>query len=442
MKPLAEPFLSGATELIHLKSDLIAKLSRSIENYRPLHRLNKTLKIDNQYALIMDDLCTIPNRLTMYLKPDDLIGPTISIEIKPKQGFLPVHRSLMRSSSNEQAGFKLRDSCLYGSHQYLKLMKGRIERRSDYCPINLFSGCPIRMRYALDELIKNPQNNLRVFKDRELAYGDNKRCKFSNIFENFFEPQNLRQHQQTNNEERLIDLLIQCLLNDNENKNNNELVIANSEDENFCHSSDICLQHPLKIRCKRCDLIPHPKKHKSSGPSQSHRLPRMCVLSSVLRAQKLDSIGAFEALFMLEWLLEHSKLDQPTDVIEELSKAQIPDGFGSSHQLPFESQRQYYFRKVWEFLVSLTAKDCSIMVTLRRVASDRHESLISKQPNHLLRDTRTGTYYLFNVGIADLDQKKPLKIAKICDNLNSILHVTSDNVNSKRFCQSPVNKSS
>lgn len=452
MRPLADPFLSGSVELLHLKADFVDKLSKHIDVQRPLHRLDKTLPLDNQYALIMDDLCTLPCWLTKYLKPGDLCGPTISIEIKPKQGFLPVHRVVMRSSTNDQPGYKLRDSCLYSSYQYLKLHNGRIERKSDYCPIDLFSGCPVRMKIALGELMRNPQNNFRIFKNRALAYDDSNRCKFSTIFENFFEQdKNLnnsnghrlgcKQQITTSIEDRLFDLLIQCLLRDKENKKFNLIKSSRPEDENFCHSSDICLQHPIRVRCRRCDSYPSSKKHKSDPSSQYHSLPQMCVLSCVLRAQKLDNIGAFEALFMLEWLLDHSKSNPTLNVIEELSKPQIPVGFGSLHQLPFESQHEYYFRKVWEFLVSLTAKDCSIMVTLRRITTDRYESIVREQPNvinHLLKDQRSGGYYLFNVGIADLDQKLPPKIPKICDTLNSLLHAT-DSL-SKRFCPKALNK--
>lgn len=61
MKPLTGPFLSSAIELVHLKSDFINLLSEKVQVERPLHRLDKTLHLDDQYALVMDDLCTLPN---------------------------------------------------------------------------------------------------------------------------------------------------------------------------------------------------------------------------------------------------------------------------------------------------------------------------------------------------------------------------------------------
>lgn len=458
MKPLTDPFLNSATELVHLKSKLVNHISRRVEAERPLHRLDKTLHLDDQYALVMDDLCALPLKLTRLIKPVDFCGPTISIEIKPKQGFLPIHRLLMKSTANEQLSAKLKCSCLYGLTQHLKLARGRIQEMSDYCPINLFSGCPVKMKNALENLLKNPQNNLRIFKDLILAYDETSQMKLSRITEDFFhheDGKNVSRDHATQkqpsacNEDRLIELLIQCLLNEHDGHDRGELgQPSNLYNENSFSNNDGCLQHSSSnARCKRCDIIfPSPKKHKSieSGtvtlpsPTQaqpdqtstllvnknniSHKLPDVCVLSSVLRAQRLDSIGAHEANYMLKWLMAEAKKSN-IDILEELSKPQMPAGFGASHQLPHETKHEYYFRKVWEFLVSLTAKDCSIIITIRRLTSGKYESLIKENPNlrkHLLREHGTSCYFMFNVGIADLDQKMPLKIPRICDNLNQI----------------------
>ena len=434
MRPLADPFLSGTPELVHLKSDFINKLSKRVEANRPAHRLDKTLHLDDQYALVMSDLCSIPVKLTRQLSSDDLSGPTISIEIKPKQGFLPIHRTCMKSPTNKYITNKLRSSCQYGLTQYLKLSRARISELSNYCPINLFSGCPIRMKSALEGLLRNPQNNLRIFKDLTLAYDESiQSVKLPNLLESFFTIQPLNNsedevcRQQTNYEERFIELLIQCLLDRRDQEGgaqNSDQVPSN---ENFFSSNIICSRHCSTINCRRCDIHSPTKK---SNPSVVHKLPQSCVLSSVLRAQKLDTIGPYEANRMLNWLLADAKSSKSKfDILEELSRPHKPTGFGSPYQLPLETTHQYYLRKVWEFLVSLTAKDCSIIVTLRRVSKFRQE-FITKNVHfgkHLLREHKTGVYYMFSVGIADLDQKMPLKIKRICENLNQIMQYNLDN---------------
>lgn len=450
MKPLTSPYLSDRTELVHLKSDFVSMLSKKVEVERPPHRLDKTLHLDDQYALVMDDLCTLPEHLINGMTEKDFLGPTISVEIKPKQGFLaPSHRLAMKSSINDQMTSRMKGSCLYGLNQYLKLARGRIKETSNYCPINLFSGCPVKMRGALEALLRNPQNNLRIFKNLTLAYDENNRPVLSDLFDDntktFSDGCCATDYENSTfarNKDLLIELLIQCLLsepsihdlNSQITWNGNHSFVDGKDNENLfsaTSASGNCEHHDsiFDTSYKCCDSYSpsSTKKHRSNLMSSNvvHKLPQRCVLASVLKAQKLDSIGAFEARHMLEWLLDDANHhDDKIDILEELSKPQMPPGFGSPCQLPSESKRDYFFRKVWEFLVSLTAKDCSIITTLRQITQERYESLLFREPEasgHLLRDEVAGGYYMFSVGIADFDQKMPLKILRICENLSQIM---------------------
>lgn len=45
-----------------------------------------------------------------------------------------------------------------------------IAARSNYCPFDLFSGVETRMKAAVEELLKWPQNNLKIFKDGFVVY--------------------------------------------------------------------------------------------------------------------------------------------------------------------------------------------------------------------------------------------------------------------------------
>lgn len=47
-----------------------------------------------------------------------------------------------------------------------------IAARSNYCPFDLFSGMETRMKAAVKELLKSPQNNLKIFKDGFVVYDE------------------------------------------------------------------------------------------------------------------------------------------------------------------------------------------------------------------------------------------------------------------------------
>lgn len=52
----------------------------------------------------------------------------------------------------------------------VQLRKKSIVARSNYCPFELFSGVEARMTTAVKELLRSPQNNLRIFKDGVVVY--------------------------------------------------------------------------------------------------------------------------------------------------------------------------------------------------------------------------------------------------------------------------------
>ncbi|XP_017073206.2 LOW QUALITY PROTEIN: inositol-pentakisphosphate 2-kinase [Drosophila eugracilis] len=118
------------------------------------------------------------------------LGDTYAIEIKPKQGWLQLASDVNDLFDLMPAGAETKPKeeppkqveseplvgdkcwCRFCSMQLLKLHNGKIKRLGHYCPLDLFSGAPSRMLDALDALLACPQNNLRVFQNGNLIYGD------------------------------------------------------------------------------------------------------------------------------------------------------------------------------------------------------------------------------------------------------------------------------
>lgn len=89
----------------------------------------------------------------------------ISVEIKPKCGFLPNSEFIAEENAIKKkvARFKM--------HQFLKLHEGEISQMSEYDPLDLFSQSKDRVHKAINALFTTPQNNFRVFLNGSLIHG-------------------------------------------------------------------------------------------------------------------------------------------------------------------------------------------------------------------------------------------------------------------------------
>ncbi|XP_041975304.1 inositol-pentakisphosphate 2-kinase-like isoform X1 [Aricia agestis] len=134
-------------EVTVLSENEIFEISTDIEKWRPNHRKAKS-KLSS-YAI------TVPNLTISSIK-----GDNYCLEIKPKEGFI-------------DAPLRKCCKCHYCLKQYLKLNNGEITNTSEYCPLDLFSGVYIRMKYALHNLLQNPQNNLKLFQNGIIVFSDN-----------------------------------------------------------------------------------------------------------------------------------------------------------------------------------------------------------------------------------------------------------------------------
>ncbi|GMP81162.1 hypothetical protein CsSME_00035965 [Camellia sinensis var. sinensis] len=108
---------------------------------------------------------------------------SISVEIKPKCGFLPDSRFI-----SEENAIKKRIT-RFKMHQSLKLHQREISDTSEYDPLDMLSGSKERVHKAITALFCTPQNNFRVFLNGSLIFGglaggaDITSCMIDNSFE-------------------------------------------------------------------------------------------------------------------------------------------------------------------------------------------------------------------------------------------------------------------
>ena len=152
------------------KADVIALVEKS-KFYRPKHRIRNQV-----------DWIAFPETIKC-IEMEDLTRPRvgydncIAFEIKPKWGFMPINNPYIPQNSPK------RKKCRFCMHKYYKAMLKRVPKEfiSVYCPMDLYSRDPIRVRKAIKALIDIPGNNLRVFMNGRAIDFSEDRFKYGDI---------------------------------------------------------------------------------------------------------------------------------------------------------------------------------------------------------------------------------------------------------------------
>ncbi|KAJ2303316.1 hypothetical protein IWW51_004638 [Coemansia sp. RSA 2702] len=131
--------------LVRVARGFLAQLDQQAARQRPEFRRHAQIDPAQRVAVLM---------------PNMLERGTVTVELKPKWGFLT------QSSAAHPAKRRV---CRYCMHQHLKHAPAQ---RSAFCPLDLFSSSHARIVRALDALARAPQNNLRVFVDGRLVNVD------------------------------------------------------------------------------------------------------------------------------------------------------------------------------------------------------------------------------------------------------------------------------
>lgn len=106
----------------------------------------------------------MPTETAMLLRNNTMFGapsktPVVCVEIKPKWGALPTAETIHPDNAikHQTSRFRLQ--------QALKLAQAKIDRVSQYDPIDMFSEEPNRVVASTVALLREPQNNLQLFRD-------------------------------------------------------------------------------------------------------------------------------------------------------------------------------------------------------------------------------------------------------------------------------------
>lgn len=139
--------------------EFLELIEKNVICQRPASRVDAA-KVDTECdsALLMSDHSVFPHGTLKGV-------PCITVEIKPKCGFIPSSRFMSEGNDIKRSTTRFR------MHQTLKLHQGEISELSEYNPLDLFSKSEDRIHKAVSDLFTTPQNNFRVFLNGSLIFG-------------------------------------------------------------------------------------------------------------------------------------------------------------------------------------------------------------------------------------------------------------------------------
>ncbi|XP_066246837.1 inositol-pentakisphosphate 2-kinase isoform X1 [Euwallacea similis] len=347
MRPLMGHKYTSESKLIVLSRKQMQSFRDGLAKKRPDFRMSKTLQYGR--AALFADFAFLPTQFDNL----QLSGNTYAVEIKPKQGWRPYKE-------------QIHPHCFFCMNQYLKLEKKQIKSQTQYCPEELFSGDSNRMKSAINSLLQVPQNNFKIFKNGLICYDE--KNKNIEILREIFES--------TDHKEILIDefcdFLRRCLITDL----GNESEIFNSQCKSICNLTVVNEQITLE-----------------------NTLPKGSVLNRILSVQMLDREGTHST---------YKKLTK-SDVWEDFSYVdKVLEYIGNKEHICSKCTIMDVSRRLENellflpYLVSAIAKDCSLMITFRKI----REKPSDIDFNKATFETKYGMFVV-NIGVFDL-YPKPL----------------------------------
>ncbi|EFC38675.1 predicted protein [Naegleria gruberi] len=157
--------LVDAGETISLSREFLREMKSKIDLVRPTQMLEYKLDFDinADCGMLMRDF-TYNRKHTQKTNSDDA---TFCVEFKPKWGM--ICRSEFIKDENKPLKY---ETCRFCCQQLTKLKQGLITSFTKFCPTNLFSSEEARVRKAIEDLIQNPQNNMKIYINGELNWFD------------------------------------------------------------------------------------------------------------------------------------------------------------------------------------------------------------------------------------------------------------------------------
>ncbi|CAO3599658.1 unnamed protein product [Absidia cylindrospora] len=306
----------------------------------------------------------LTKNLTLYYAPED----TWTFELKPKWGFLP--KSLHIDKKHQQLK---RTKCRFCMHQQLRQQHDTTENMKSsvsyhYCPLDLYSDNPQRIRQALISSLTRPHNYLKLFHNGRLVPHTQWISTFPLLF-------NHHHHQQQQHSGQTCDK-----------------ISTTTMDMDYDHWIKMMVDVLVKI------LTEDP------------------ILKTLKRLQQ--SLDEYDVEGIYPLYQKHGQ--QPTHdinhwkyIVEQFmgrESQQNLNGVRKNNDSTTMDDEKEELQRLYEYLLSMTLKDCSVMICMAKGVRNLQGDTALPNATSTAMVESSGHCFQYHIKVVDVDMKKWNKI--------------------------------
>ncbi|KAA0199665.1 Inositol-pentakisphosphate 2-kinase [Fasciolopsis buskii] len=343
--------------LIKANPAFLLKLSKKIAPMRPEYRMCKSIDFSEQYVIVAPDAAKTPIHLVPYA-----YGPTISVEIKPKFG------AFLQWPATDATNVLRSHASLFCLRQNYAVSLSRWKTPSEYCPCDLFSGISslvitrdllgsydskLVFSYEVDQLDKALNS---FFSWEPHLQGSQENGHFNGTSDDHSCHPECTFSDDIDHRRRLIEgLLLNALLRELDSASDSPARYSLHFGDRSTFSMNCCLHRDRSPESNRCSWRPNRPSPQGSFHSQGSILGRVLATQLLCRMDICYVVPHYERVS--QYLSDHR--------LTWVCYTRMSDN-ERSYLLSQSPEMKESFDIVENYLISLVARDCSIMLTFQR----------------------------------------------------------------------------
>ncbi|ORZ09183.1 inositol-pentakisphosphate 2-kinase [Absidia repens] len=352
--------------MIHVQvtPEFIKTINDKIHNDRPSKRRSVLIHPSSHASLMKN--------WTLYYAPED----TWTFELKPKWGFLP--KSVHIDKKHQQLK---RTKCRFCMHQRLRQQHDTTDNMKssalhDYCPLDLYSDNPQRIRKALTSSLTQPHNYLKLFHNGQLVPHTHWRSTFPLLFN----------HQQQQQQQQY---------------SGQTCAKISTTTVGMGHDHWINMMVDVLVKILTED-------------------PILKILKRLQQSLDEYDVEGIYPLYQKYGQQPTHDINHWKYIVEQFMGRELQQNLNDGHKKNLDRDKgtglknmddeKEELQRLYEYLISMTLKDCSVMICMTKGIRNRQGDTALPSTTSRAMVESSGHCFQYHIKVVDVDMKKWNKI--------------------------------